>query len=117
MRPTAMAFLAAVLAAPAAWAQAAGEGSAPAEEPVSGTITMRDARIEILPEPPPPGETIRVPEGWWRIESGEEEPGATGSYSVVKSMPPAAAPAPAAAPRAPAEVPAPPQVAPAAPEA
>lgn len=122
MRSTASAFLAVVLAAPAAWAQAAGGGSTPSEEPVSGSITMRDVAIEILPEPPPPGETIQVPEGWWRIESGEAEPGATGSYSVVKAMPPAppasaAAPAPApppaaAAPAAPTPAPAAAQPAP-----
>lgn len=120
MRSMALAFLAAVLAAPSAWAEGPGEGSAPppSGEEVSGSITMRDATIEILPEPPPPGETIRVPSGWWRIESGEEEePGATGSFSVVRSTPPAPAPpaaAPAPAPQPPAAA-APPYPAPAPP--
>ncbi|HWV38960.1 MAG TPA: hypothetical protein VN033_10850 [Vulgatibacter sp.] len=112
MRSTALACALAVLAAHAARAQE--EGGSPAEEPVSGSITSREAATEILPEPPPVGRTIRTPHGWWRIESGEAEPGATGSFTAMRVP----APAPPAAPeaRAPAEAP-PPAPAPEAPPA
>lgn len=53
------------------------------EGPVSGRITTDDATIEILPGPPKVGERIEIPGGWYRIESGAEEPGPTGSFSVV----------------------------------
>jgi len=105
MRSTALACALAALAASAA-ARAEEPGTATAEEPVSGTITSREAATEILPEPPAPGETIQTPEGWWRIESGEEEPGATGSLTVMRVAAPVPAPvAPEAAPPPPAPPP------------
>ncbi|AKU90109.1 hypothetical protein [Vulgatibacter incomptus] len=75
---------------------------------VSGTISSREATTEILPAPPPVGETIQIPGGWYRIESGPEEPGATGSLTVMKVPFPKPV-APAAPARAPAAPPAPAQ--------
>lgn len=89
----------AALALPQASAQPAqrtGEGAANEEaneEGVSGVISSEGARTEILPEPPPVGARVEIPGGWYRVESGETEEGATGSLSVVATPPPAA-PAP-----------------------
>lgn len=109
MRSTALACALAALAASVA-ARAEDAETAPAEEPVSGIINSREAATEILPEPPSPGETIRTPEGWWRIESGEVEPGATGSLTVMRVAASVPAPATPVAPQAvpPPPVPAPP---------
>jgi len=72
------------------------------EGPVSGRITTPDATVEILPGPPPVGERVDRYGGWYRIESGPEEPGPTGSFSVMPAQDPAPVaeePAVRAAPR------------------
>jgi len=52
----------------------------------AGVITSEHGWIEILPEAPPPGTTIRLPEGWIRVESAppDETPG-SGSFGVIAS--------------------------------
>lgn len=104
-----LALLGVALAAlPAAAQPAAGTppASPPAEEPggpVGGEIRTDGATSEILPEPPPVGQTVTTPEGWYRVEAAPaRDTEATGSLSVVPAAvfaPPAppAAPAPAGA--------------------
>lgn len=90
----------AVAVAVAAPAAAAG--------PTGGEIRADGASVVVTPAPPGPGQTVQVPEGWYRVESAgdedEDEGGATGSLTVLAGEVLALA-APAPAPPAPPQPP------------
>lgn len=55
-----------------------------AEGPIGGEIQSEGIRTEILPEPPPVGQRIDLPEGWYSIESAPaRDTRGTGSLSIV----------------------------------
>lgn len=77
-----IAFTLAVAVAGPATAAAAEKGSS------GGIIETEDGYVEVLPEAPPAGTTVRLKEGWIRVESvpDDEEPG-SGSFGVISSGP------------------------------
>lgn len=56
----------------------------PAAAAVGGEIRAGGATVIVAGEPPSPGRTVEVPEGWYRVESAPEDEGEpTGSLTIV----------------------------------